>query len=92
MIVRIMGEGQFELRSELLDQLNQLDNEAVDAVAKSDEARYKAVFAQLLDTVRASGKLLPETDLTVSDVVLPHSNLTFAEAKSIFAGEGVIPG
>ena len=92
MIVRIMGEGQFRLEAHELDHLNEMDNLVVEAVAKDDDAGFKSLFGQLLDYVRAQGDEVPDAELATSDVILPASNLSLAEARSLFAGEGLVPG
>ena len=51
-IVRIMGEGQFEVADADLDVLNALDRELEAAVEAGDEAEFAARCATLLDAVR----------------------------------------
>ena len=91
MIVRIAGEGQFEVPDGLVDRLNQLDNEAVTAVESGDEARFHELFDEMLEFVRTHGHLLEEDDLEGSDVIIPPPDLTFAEAQAEFTGDGLIP-
>jgi len=92
MIVRILSEGQFQVPSAQLDRLNRLDNAVVDAVAKGKEAQYKKAYARLLALVREKGQPVPATDFVSSDAVLPQADLTLEEAKSLFVGDGLIPG
>jgi len=92
MIVRIATEGQYRLESAYFDQLNAIDNALVEAIAASDEARFKALLADMLDLVRQHGKPLPPEEFVESDVILPPPDTTFEEAKELFAGEGLIPG
>ncbi len=91
MIVRVSGEGQFRLPDEDADRLNELDNRAVSAVEAGDETGFKELWAQMLELVRADGNGLGEDELVESDVILPPRDITFAEAKGEFTGEGLIP-
>ena len=91
MIVRVSGEGQFELPDEDADRLNELDNRAVSAVEAGDEAGFKELWSQMLELVRADGNAVPEDELVESDVILPPRDVTFAEAQGEFTGEGLIP-
>jgi hypothetical protein len=91
-IVRISTEGQYEVPDEAIDELNKLDNAAVDAFGCSDEAHFRKAFDQLLDLVRAKGTPVPDDDLYGSDIILPPPDVSLAEAKEEFQGEGLIPG
>ena len=91
MIVRIATEGQFELPDDAGDRLNELDNRAVQAVESGDEGGFHAAFEELLQIVRSEGTELSDDDLQESDLILPPSDLTFAEAGEQFTGDGLIP-
>lgn len=91
MIVRISGEGQWQLADSVRERVNELDNAAVAAVEAGDEAGFHASFDGLLEMVRADGERLPADDLHPSDVILPPADLSFAEAGEEFTGEGLIP-
>jgi hypothetical protein len=92
MIVRISGEGQYELPDEDADQLNELDNQAVAAVEAGDEAKFHELWKQMLDFVcEEKGRALADDELVESDVILPPRDSTFEEAKAEFSGDGLIP-
>ena len=91
MIVRIAGEGQFELPDEDAERLNELDNRAVAAVEQGDEPGFHELWSQMLELVAADGKVIGEDELTESDVILPPRDISFAEAAGEFTGEGLIP-
>ena len=91
MIVRISGEGQFELPDEDADRLNDLDNRAVAAVEEGDERTFQELFDEMLDLVTSDGSLLNNEELVESDVILPPRDISFAEAEGEFTGEGLIP-
>jgi hypothetical protein len=90
-IVRIATDHQYRLPDEDAQRLNELDNEAVEAVEAGDEARFHALFGQMLELVRRDGSRLDAGDLEGSDVILPPPDLSFEEARDEFTGEGLIP-
>jgi hypothetical protein len=90
-IVRISTEAQYRLPDEEAERLNELDNEAVQAVDAGDEGRFHALFEEMLDLVRSGGESLGDDELEESDVILPPPDLTFEEAGEEFTGEGLIP-
>lgn len=89
MIVRIMGEGQFELPDAALERLNELDD-ALEA-ALVDEQGFPAALTALLDTVRGSGHRLSDDALVTSEVVLPPAGATIEEVRALLTDEGLIP-
>ncbi|HEX8087135.1 MAG TPA: hypothetical protein VF529_22845 [Solirubrobacteraceae bacterium] len=91
MIVRIATEGQFEVGQADYDAINQLDNQAVAAVEAGDEARFREIFAQLIEMVRSKGRKLGDDELRHSDVILPPEDTDLEEARQEFTGEGAIP-
>ena len=91
MIVRIATEGQYEVDQAEYDAINELDNQCVEAVEAGDEARFKELFAQLMDAVRSKGRKLGDDELRESDVILPPEDTDLDEAKQEFTGEGAIP-
>lgn len=92
MIVRISSEGQYRMQSVYLDALNVMDNELVNVIADCDEETFRARFDEMLDYVRQNGELLPADTLEESTVILPPPDTTVDEARSLFTGEGLVPG
>jgi len=90
-IVRIATEDQYRLPDEDAERLNALDNDAVAAVEAGDEARFHAVFTEMLGLVRTDGRKLGDDELEESDVILPPPDLSFDEAANEFTGDGLIP-
>ncbi len=91
MIVRISGEGQYRLPDGDADRLNELDNRAVSAVEDGDETGFKELWSQMLELVASDGNGLDDDELLESDVILPPRDISFAEAKGEFSGDGLIP-
>lgn len=91
MIVRISGEDQYRLEDGLHEQLDKLAGAAHAAVDASDEAAFERSLAELLGFVRANGTRIGDEEIETSDVILPPSDTTLAEAGRDFTGEGLIP-
>ena len=92
MIVRISSEGQYNLPGSFIDQLNDIDNELVEAVEAEDQAAYEVLLKRMLDLVREHGSPLQVDELVESDLILPEPDLTLREAEVLFVGEGLLPG
>ena len=91
MIVRISGEGQYEVDDEHRERLNELDNQAVAAVEAGDEGKFRELWTRILDLVSNECRPLPDDELVQSDVILPPRDTTFEEARAEFTGDGLIP-
>jgi PspA-Associated protein len=90
-IVRLMGEGQFRAPDELATELNEVDNQAVDAVEAGDEARLHELLERMGALVRERGEPLEDADLSASDLIIPPTDLSLEEARELFSGDGLIP-
>lgn len=91
MIVRILGEGQFDVDDSHLDALNELDSAVETAVDSKDEAAFRPALAGLLDAVRNWGTALPEDTLVDSDLILPPADAKVDEVVALLGDEGLIP-
>lgn len=92
MIIRILGQGQFEVKSSLFDDLNAIDNRIVECVRTGDEAGFRAGLAELTGVVIRAGVPLPDEEIVASAAVIPPADLTLKEAAAIFTGEGIFAG
>jgi hypothetical protein len=90
-IVRVSGEGQFELPDSDSQRLNELDNRAVNAVEQGDETGFRELWSQMLELVSTNGSPLAVDELVESAVILPPRDISFEEAKGEFSGDGLIP-
>jgi len=90
MIIRIMGEGQYEVNSCLLDQLNVIDNRIVDHVSQGRQKEFREDLIKLISAVKENGKMVDPKEIIKSDVIVPPKDLTFDEAKNVFKGYGLI--
>lgn len=94
MIVRILGEGQWEVPEEAVDDLNTLDDQVEQAVSQQDQAKLTLALSELLDEVRSLGTLVPDDQILDSDLILPDVDSSLADVESLLAesSEGLIPG
>ena len=91
MIVRIMGEGQWDVPDHHLDALNALDEALERAIEADDAAAFRAEMTALLDAVRQQGDRVDDDSLEESDLVLPPSDATLEEVRALLGEEGLIP-
>jgi hypothetical protein len=91
MIVRISGEDQYRLEDADADRLNELEKAVVAVVDGGQEDAFAPAYGALLDYVRSNGRRIGDDQIENSQVILPPSDLTFAEAGREFTGEGLIP-
>ena len=91
MIVRLMGEGQFELDEAACTALNEHDDAAMRALEAGDEEQFRRHLGELAQAVRDHGSQLADDDLRASEVIVPPDDLSLDEARELFSGEGLIP-
>jgi hypothetical protein len=91
-IVRIATEGQYEVGDSDVPVLEQLDNDAVAACEAGNEQQFHDTFTRLIEFVREKGQPVPDDRLDASDAIFPPPDVSFAEARAEFSGEGLIPG
>jgi hypothetical protein len=91
-IVRIATEGQYEVADADVGGLNELDNQAVVAGDGDDEPAFAEIYGKLVAYVRSHGNKVGDDELTGSDLILPPPDVSLAEARKDFQGDGLIPG
>jgi hypothetical protein len=91
MIIRVIGDGQYEVSDDLTAELDDLDQRAVAALERSDEAELDRCLEEMAQLVRTRGSRLPDDTLTASEVVIPPSDLTLEETRRLFSDGGLIP-
>ncbi|MBD8869112.1 PspA-associated protein PspAA [Nocardioides donggukensis] len=92
MIVRILGEGQFDVADSEQDRLNELDAAVETAVEADDEAAFRVALGRLLDAVRSVGVAHDQASLDVSSVILPPADASIPEVRDLLSDDGLIPG
>ena len=91
MIVRILGEGQFELPNDAMDELNALDDAVTAAIDSKDEEAFRSCLSDLLAKVRERGSTVPDDYLGPSELILPAEEATVEEVTELLTDEGLIP-
>ena len=93
-IVRIMGQGQFEINEDTVKRINEVDDAIVQILqneSKADDQEYRAKITEIVQTIKSEGKKLEDKELVESDIIVPDTDISIDEAKKVFQGEGIIP-
>ncbi len=88
MIVRILGEGQYEVPDGERAALEELDAQLVKTVDADDEAAFTTALAALAAEVRTAGHPLADDAFAPSDLVVPFVDATISETKDLLAESG----
>lgn len=91
MIIRIMGEGQFDVLNVDQNLLQKYYNQVEDAVNAGNEEAARTALSALHDYVTSNGQPVADDYLGSSDVVIPFVDATLAEIAELLTGEGFIP-
>jgi len=89
MIVRILGEGQFELDQDQVASLEDLDKQLLAALEASDEPRFHEVLGHLVERVRKAGKPVRPDRFVPSDLTVPNESASLAELRELMNSEDV---
>ena len=92
MIIRILGEGQYDVAEDAIEGLNELDSSLEAAVESGDESAFASALAALLDAVRSVGTAHPVDSLDESDLILPRADATLEDVRELLQDDGLIPG
>jgi len=92
MIIRILGEGQYEVADADLVELNKYDDALEAAIDAGDEAKLTATLNALLDAVRQCGTAVEASDLDISDLILPAAGSGLDELRAALGADGLLPG
>lgn len=95
MIIRILGEGQFRVGDEVVDELNASDDRIQAAIEADDEHALGEALTALLETIRR-GTPLADDDLSDSDLIVPDESATVSQVRAMLdesgSTDGLIPG
>jgi len=92
MIIRILGEGQYQLPDEAaLAEVNTADDAIQTAVAADDAAGLAAALGHLRGLVTSLGSPLADDDLRSSDVIVPGPDASLAEVRALLSDDGLVP-
>jgi len=85
MIVRILGEGRYDVPDADMPAVEQLDAQLADALERGDEAEFTSSLTDLIAQVRHTGTRVAPDDLRTSSQVVPHEGSTLDEVRSLLA-------
>jgi hypothetical protein len=91
MIVRLMGDAQYQVEDSWLARLNGHDDRATEAIDTSDTAALERELGNIWELVRQHGTRLADDDLSPSDAIVPPLDLSLAEARELMGNDGFIP-
>ena len=92
MIVRILGEGQFDVPDDKVATLNELDAAVESAVEAGDTDAFSRALEALLAGVRSAAVPHEAGTLDTSDLILPPPDASLEEVRDLLSGDGLIPG
>jgi len=84
-IVRILGEGRYDMPDACVPDLEKYDDALASALDSGDEQGFTKALDALIDEVRTKGARVPPDDLRTSSRVVPHPGSTIAEVKELLA-------
>lgn len=91
MIVRIMGEGQFDVADVEQDTLQAYDDKVEQAVQSGDGERMSAALDDLRSYILSHGTPVADDFLGVSDIVVPFADASIDDVRQLVDGSGLIP-
>ncbi|MDN6557330.1 MAG: hypothetical protein L0K74_12725 [Acidipropionibacterium acidipropionici] len=96
MIIRIMGEGQWDVPDSALSELNSIDGHVEHAVAGGLQEELTDALTRLAATVREHGRQIPDDEILAAPLNVPAPHPPREEGAVLLAdsaaGEGLIPG
>jgi hypothetical protein len=91
-IIRILGEGQYQIDAAQLGDLNELDSAVEHAISVGDVAEFRQALSRLLTEVHEKGAPLADDVFVESDLVLPSADATLDDVRAMLSDEGLLPG
>lgn len=85
MIVRILGEGRYDVPDAAMGDVDRRDADLAAALDAGDQEGFARALSALVDAVRSSGTLIPPDDLQPSTRVVPHAGSTLDEVRDLLA-------
>lgn len=90
MIVRIQGEGQYELDDTARQRLDELDGELFKSVDTQDSPNFHKTLEAIVKLIEERGTKVPNDRVVPSDLILPPTDISVVEAKRLFTDEGYL--
>ncbi|MSS45884.1 hypothetical protein FYJ43_07500 [Cutibacterium sp. WCA-380-WT-3A] len=96
MIIRIVGEGQWQVPDTEIDHLNRIDACVEHAIETGSQNELTEALTELVSSVRAVGTPVADDTIVDSDLIVPDVSATIEEVSVWLsenpAGDGLIPG
>jgi hypothetical protein len=89
MIIRIMGDGQYQASEALCDELNEIDNRIVGMVEEGKAEEFRKELAKLISEIKEKAEAIDAKEIVESNIIVPPEDLSFEEAKAVFRGSGI---
>jgi len=86
MIVRILGEGQYDVDESHLSALEDLDAKLNSAIENGDDGAFRTYLDQLISLVREHGAIGPER-FVPSELTVPHEGSSLHEVRELLTSE-----
>jgi len=67
-----------------------MDNRIVTLVEEGKAEEFRKEFAKLISEIKEKGEAIDAKEILKSDIIVPHEDLSFEEAKAVFKGSGII--
>jgi hypothetical protein len=90
-IIRILGQGQYDVPDDTLAELNVLDDALIEAVDSGDADKFSVALGELLERVQAVASPHAPDALDTSDLILPGPDSSLEEVQELLGSEGLIP-
>jgi hypothetical protein len=90
MIVRISGEGQYELNDAVAQRLDELDTALTAALDDDQEKEFHNLLHATIRLVRDQGTAVRHDRVVPSTVIIPPEDTTLAEGHRFFTDEGFL--
>lgn len=92
MIIRILGEGQFDVPDDRLGEVQSYDERLEAAVAANDAEGTAVALTTLRERLLQAGTPVADDYLGASDIVVPYSDAGVDEVRELLNDDGLIPG
>ncbi len=87
MIIRILGDGQFEVADADKAKLDELDAAVDRAISAGDEVAFQAALTALDSEIRRAGTPIAASTILPSDLILPHEGASLSEISELLGSE-----
>lgn len=91
MIVRILGEGQFDVAEVEQGPLQSFDQAVEAAVESKNEEALHAALTDLREFIVSHGAPVGDDFLGKSDIVVPYPDADLGDIEGLLADDGLIP-